>query len=535
MKWPQSATLECALCLCIASLASCGDSGAPCKCGDAVETMDSTQAMDAPSDLGGEDSAQTDCLSPDAECLETTPLCESESCNGRDDDCDGQTDEEDAEGCQVLYFDGDADGFGVTDDFRCLCGAEGLYTATDGGDCDDGDISINPDGVEAWDGVDQDCNGIADDGIDVLVVEGGGTAHHPSVVVIPGQDAVNIGWVEGRHTYLWGKSYHLGRLAAGGVVEPLFQEGQDTFLYHSDSHLARDSGGILHAVWHVSGTMAEEMAYTSVAPDGTAGPATQITTMDGPNTDLPHVVVDGGGGIHTVWASDHVGIGISNLYYRKFRRDPDNGSVIPLIGDTTGVPLTDAVTEHPMRRFDMILDQAGDLVIVYVEGNDLALLVLDADSGAPIIGPIPTTPSGMDTPMLFQTPDGTLHLALIIGGVAHYAHLGLDGTLLLGPVPVSGPDATAPGILVSSEGVAVMFWVAYAPSGVREVFMRHVDPDTGLPLDLPAAVTPDDGVSSRILRGYYSLDTSADGAMHLVWWDTAEEDVQSVHYMRFAP
>jgi len=473
----------------------------------------------------------------DAVDMEADKECEIESCNGIDDDCDGETDEEDADGCEIYYMDNDDDTYGVTGESRCLCSADGRFKAGIGGDCNDDDPLVNPDSKESWNGVDEDCNGIVDDGITILVVEGEGTAHHPSINVIPGEDAVHVGWVEGQHTFLWGKSFHLGRLAAGGAIEPLLTELQVNFLYHSDSDLTVGSDGVLHAIWHVSGADGEEMAYTSVSPEGTQGAVTRITDMAGlTNTDIPHVALGDDGAIHTVWASDQAGPKISNIYYRKFERDPEDGSIIPLIGDASGVPLTNAVTEHPERRFDMIPDQQGDLVIVFMEDDHLALLLLDSDSGTPLIGPVPVTPSGLDTPMLFQTPDGTLHLALIIGGVAHYAHLGLDGTLLIGPVPVSGPDASVPGILVSNDGIAMMFWVAFGEGGVQEVFRRRVDPDTGLPVDLPTPVSPDDGVSSRFLRGYFSLDTSDDGAMHVTWWDTAEGNtVQSVHYLRLAP
>ncbi|MDP2317349.1 MAG: MopE-related protein [Pseudomonadota bacterium] len=87
----------------------------------------------------------------------------TETCStAYDDDCDGSINDSGATGCTTRYYDGDADSYGDTATL-CTCTASGAYTATVGGDCDDTVSTVSPAGTEVCDGVDQDCDGTADD------------------------------------------------------------------------------------------------------------------------------------------------------------------------------------------------------------------------------------------------------------------------------------------------------------------------------------------------------------------------------------
>jgi len=94
----------------------------------------------------------------------------TETCNGLDDDCDGLTDETLlATSC---FVDADSDGAGIGTAITTLC-ADPSRTAFMGcpsgysnvaGDCNDSNAARSPTRTETCNGLDDDCDGIADDG-----------------------------------------------------------------------------------------------------------------------------------------------------------------------------------------------------------------------------------------------------------------------------------------------------------------------------------------------------------------------------------
>ncbi|MFT5683682.1 MAG: hypothetical protein ACI8RZ_004614 [Myxococcota bacterium] len=81
-----------------------------------------------------------------------------EVCDGVDNDCDGTADE----GLTLTYFlDEDGDGYGGT--ALETCEPPSGYVRL-GGDCDDTDATLTPGATEVCDGIDNDCDGTADDG-----------------------------------------------------------------------------------------------------------------------------------------------------------------------------------------------------------------------------------------------------------------------------------------------------------------------------------------------------------------------------------
>jgi parallel beta-helix repeat protein len=94
----------------------------------------------------------------------------TETCDGVDQDCDGVVDD-DAAGAPQWYADDDGDGFGDPDDSQTACDQPWGYIAR-ADDCDDADSGIHPGVTETCDGVDEDCDGSADEGFDDTDADG---------------------------------------------------------------------------------------------------------------------------------------------------------------------------------------------------------------------------------------------------------------------------------------------------------------------------------------------------------------------------
>ncbi|MBX5482394.1 MAG: putative metal-binding motif-containing protein [Myxococcaceae bacterium] len=118
-----------------------------------------------------------------------------ETCNYVDDNCNGQVDEgQNAPG----YFDQDHDGVGGAAGQGCL-NLPGFLAA--GGDCDDGNPFNMPGGTEVCDQIDNDCDGVVDNGVTCTGSDwvepgntgGGGHNYHRLAIVQSGAWAAGEG------------------------------------------------------------------------------------------------------------------------------------------------------------------------------------------------------------------------------------------------------------------------------------------------------------------------------------------------------
>lgn len=147
-------------------------------CDDVIdEGLLQSYFVDVDGDGFGNSSEQVEACSAPAGYTDNADDCDDSSaivspaqpelCNGTDDDCDGRIDE----GVSTTFYpDEDGDGFGDTLAGFPSCGSPSGHV-TIPGDCDDMDRGINPAAVEICDGLDQDCDGIADDGATIGTIE----------------------------------------------------------------------------------------------------------------------------------------------------------------------------------------------------------------------------------------------------------------------------------------------------------------------------------------------------------------------------
>ncbi len=139
-----------------------------------------TWYTDADADTFGDAaSSTTSCTQPSgtvadgSDCDDTNAAVNpgaTEVCNGLDDDCDGSADTG-AVDAGTWYADADADSYGDATSSTAACSAPTGHVA-DASDCNDTDAAVNPGATEVCNGLDDDCDGLVDDGISTSTCEG---------------------------------------------------------------------------------------------------------------------------------------------------------------------------------------------------------------------------------------------------------------------------------------------------------------------------------------------------------------------------
>ena len=120
--------------------------------GDVAGVIDACVAPEGYVTTAGECGDDDATVNPDAE----------ERCDGADNNCDGTTDEGLAS--STFFRDSDGDGFGDDAEVVEACDAPEGHVST-AGDCDDSAVEVFPGGEELCDGADNNCDGIADEGL----------------------------------------------------------------------------------------------------------------------------------------------------------------------------------------------------------------------------------------------------------------------------------------------------------------------------------------------------------------------------------
>jgi hypothetical protein len=98
--------------------------------------------------------------------LTVDSLLNIEVCNNLDDNCNGLIDEDIP--LNILYQDFDNDGFGnyLIDTLVCFFGIDGYVS--DSTDCNDSDPEVFPEQIEIFNGIDDNCNELVDEGLTII-------------------------------------------------------------------------------------------------------------------------------------------------------------------------------------------------------------------------------------------------------------------------------------------------------------------------------------------------------------------------------
>ena len=166
-----------------------------------------------------------------------------EYCNNEDDNCDGSVDELALDG-ELWYLDADEDGFGLSSDVQMSCLQPTGYVLDDS-DCVDTNDSISPLGTEICDGVDNDCDGLVDNGSGLIGTQSQCAAQSCLDVLEQNISAVDgVYWIDPLNTGSF--SVYCDMSTSGGGWTLLLKSSGDSYLNYenplwTDSNLYNES------------------------------------------------------------------------------------------------------------------------------------------------------------------------------------------------------------------------------------------------------------------------------------------------------
>lgn len=307
-----------------------------------------------PWDVDGDGQGDVECGGMD--CDDAEPLAydgATEECNGFDDNCDGAVDEDCA--CAPL---------GMMEGCTTSCGSMGARI------CEmSGWASCAPP-AETCNGLDDDCDGVADDGIDYVA---GTPVNVTSDPVDPGEHSNEpvVAWTGDRYGIAWhdelaGAGTHFATLdATGALTSPLL------FLGPGRTPSIAFGGGVFAVAWWQQRVDAATMAITDrvyfrIVGTDAAAVTDMVRIEDDADADpRPRVVWDG--------SAFAVSYRDGGLFYHRFA--PDGAE----IGSRVPVPATDH--ERADFAFDgtvyaLAWNRSGNLY--FTRGSDTAGFPMDA-------------------------------------------------------------------------------------------------------------------------------------------------------------
>jgi hypothetical protein len=325
------------------------------------------------------DGEDQDC---DGEIDENAIDAEEEICDGLDNDCDGEIDEDLA---ITLYPDEDGDGYGDARRPVSDCDPDaGLVENND--DCDDSDETINPEGIEICDELDNDCDDLIDEDLTTTYYadtdgDGFGDPENSGEFCAP-----EDGWLTDSDD-CDDSDETIYPLAPESCNDGIDQDcdGQDTFcLIYGDLLLDPDADITLSGVVGEAHTGSQIGFLNDLDGDGMeeiwlTSPALDTGTAGGVNTGGAHVAfIDTTFRAGVIDLSAGSGSGWDTVLVEGTGRDYFNASWMEDVGDVDGDGLGDVVMGSTLSRVHELEGGTAALVLgSTLLGGDM--LLSDAD------------------------------------------------------------------------------------------------------------------------------------------------------------
>ncbi|HNO29851.1 MAG TPA: putative metal-binding motif-containing protein, partial [Chitinophagales bacterium] len=211
----------------------------------------------------------------------------TEICNGIDDDCDGSTDE----GVTLTFYaDTDGDTYGDPASTTTACSAPIGYVANNT-DCNDANAAINPGATEVCNLVDDDCDGLTDEGVTTVFyadADGDGfgdAASTTNACTAPsGYVADNTDCNDALITYadLDGDTYGAGAMVACGVANNTDCDDSDAAVNPGATEICNGIDDDCDGNIDEAGAVGESTWYADADGDTYGDAASSITACTAP-------------------------------------------------------------------------------------------------------------------------------------------------------------------------------------------------------------------------------------------------------------
>jgi hypothetical protein len=371
--------------------------------------------------------------------------------------------------------------------FRPLPGVAAGADGACGDDCDDTQARALPGGRELCDGLDNDCNGVIDDGYDYVPSEG-------QPLLLSGQSEGGLGGVaHAGERFVVSLSYDVdhtqNRLTA---IDPTGQIAfeTDVALVNSDTFAGPLlwTGEALATAWEDRRDEDYEIYFNRLDADGNKlGPDVRLSYA--PDFSLSPDLVFTGAEYIVAWDDRRLGLGQNHIFAQRIGADgtpvgTENVDLTPQAGSAASPSLALGTSTLALAYTELSLDRRATFALFDLELNQLGSEQLVSEPGA--VSPLVTANAGEYL-------------------VTWHEHFDLPGSTIWGTrVSADGEPLLPQVALTPSEGFArthsvlplgdrlLLFWAQAPSSGGYDIYYQTLDTELRA-LGEPRRLTSGDG------------------------------------------